>query len=100
MLTRLYIDNYRALVNSELLLGRRTLLMGRNGSGKSTFGEALIAIQALLFGQSKTDNLFGPGTLTRWQQSPRQRFELDVAGPSGPYRYELVIEHRDTAGTD
>lgn len=100
MLSRIYIDNYRALVNSELLLGRRNLLMGRNGAGKSTFGDALIIVQLLLFGQSKTDDLFPPSTLTRWQQLPRQRFELDVSGPSGSYRYELVIEHRDTAGTD
>jgi predicted ATPase len=74
--------------------------MGRNGSGKSTFGDALVAVQVLLFGQSKTDELFVPATLTRWQQAPRQRFELNVAGPSGPYRYQLVIEHRDTTGTD
>lgn len=100
MLTRLYIDNYRALVNSELTLGRRSLLMGRNGSGKSTFGDALIAIQLLLFGQSKSDDLFTAATLTRWQAVPRQRFELDVLGPVGTYRYQLVIEHRDTAGAD
>jgi energy-coupling factor transporter ATP-binding protein EcfA2 len=100
MLTRIYVDNFRALVNSELLLERRTLLMGRNGSGKSTFGDALIGIQVLLFGQSKTDDIFGPGTLTRWQQSPRQRFELDVSGPLGSYRYQLVIDHRETSGPD
>jgi energy-coupling factor transporter ATP-binding protein EcfA2 len=100
MLTRLYIDNFRALVNSELALAPRTLLMGRNGTGKSTFGDVLMRIQTLLIGQSKTDDFFGPETLTRWQHIPRQRFELDVNGPAGSYEYKLIIEHRNTAGSD
>jgi hypothetical protein len=74
--------------------------MGRNGTGKSTFGEVLMRVQTLLFGQSKTDDLFGIETLTRWQQVPRQRFELDVTGPAGLYQYKLTIEHHNTAGTD
>jgi hypothetical protein len=100
MLTRLYIDNFRALVNSELILGPRSLLMGFNGTGKSTFGDVLMRIQWLLWGQSKTDDVFGADTLTRWQRIPRQRFELDVTGPAGPYQYKLAIEHRDTGGAD
>ncbi len=100
MLSRLYIDNYRALVNSEILLGPRTLLMGPNGTGKSTFGDALMRVKWLLLGQSKTDDIFGPDTLTRWQHVPQQRFELDVMGPDGAYQYKLVVEHRNTAGAN
>ncbi len=100
MLTRLYADNYRSLVNTELALAPRTLLMGRNGTGKSTFGDVLMRIQSLLFGQSKTDVIFGPETLTRWQQAPRQRFEIDVKGPEGAYRYALTVEHREVSTPD
>ena len=100
MLNRLYVDNYRALVNSELILGPRSLLMGRNGTGKSTFGEVLIGIQRLLIAQMKTDDVFGAETLTRWQNVPRQLFELEIGGPDGGYRYGLLIEHRDTGGVD
>jgi len=100
MLTRLYVDNFRALVNSELDLAPRALLMGRNGTGKSTFGDVLMRLQTLLVGQSKTDDFFGPETRTRWQQVPRQRFELDVTGPAGSYQYRLIVEHRNTAGSD
>jgi predicted ATPase len=100
MLTRLYVDNYRALVNSELPLLPRTLLLGRNGTGKSSFGDVLMRIQMLLYGASKTDEIFGPNSLTRWQQVPHQTFELDVQGPSGQYQYHLKIEHRDTSGTE
>jgi hypothetical protein len=100
MLSRLYIDNYRALVNAELKLGRRNLLMGRNGTGKSTFGEVLIALQLLLINQSKTDNIFDESTLTRWQRLPRQRFALEVEISQRVYSYELTIEHRYGPGLD
>ncbi len=100
MLTRLYVDNFRALVNCELRPGRRTLLMGANGTGKTTFCDALWRVQSLLTGQSKSDDLFSEDTLTRWQIVPQQRIELDVSGPSGEYRYALVIEHRETASVE
>jgi predicted ATPase len=100
MLTRLYVDNFRALVNNELRLGRRSLLMGRNGTGKTSFGDALICIQWALFGQFKTDEIFGAGTLTRWQKVPTQRFEVEATGPDGDYRFEMVVDHLTTASAD
>jgi predicted ATPase len=100
MLTRLYVDNFRALVNNELRLARRSLLMGPNGTGKSTFGDVLIALQLALFGRGKTDDVFSAGTLTRWQNVPRQRFEIGATGPDGEYQFELVVDHRSTASAD
>src|SRR5262245_49147965 len=100
MLTRLYVDNFRALVNTDLPLTRRSLLMGSNGTGKSTFGDVLLRLQWALFGQSKTDEIFSVDTLTRWQSVPQQRFEIEATGPAGSYRYELVVEHRKTASAD
>lgn len=99
MLTRLYVDNFRALVNTDLPLGRRALLMGANGTGKSTFGDILVRLQWLL-GQAKTDDVFTVDTLTRWQNTRQQRIEMDVTGPAGAYRYEIVIEHRDAASAE
>lgn len=100
MLTRLYVDNFRALVNADLPLGRRSLLMGANGTGKSTFGDVLVRLQWMLLGQAKTDDAFTVDTLTRWQSAPRQRIEMDVTGPAGAYRYEILIEHRDRASAE
>ena len=100
MLKRLYADNFRALVNADLPLERRTLLMGSNGTGKSTFGEVLLRLQWMLSGVSKTDEIFSGDTLTRWQKTPRQRFELETTGPTGDYRYEVVVEHRDVASAE
>lgn len=100
MFTRLFVDNFRALVNTDLQLGRRTLLMGSNGTGKSTFADVLMRLQWALFGLSKTDDIFSADTLTRWQSLPRQRFEIDAIGPDGPYHYEIAVEHRNTASAD
>lgn len=100
MLTRLYVDNFRALVNCDLPLGRRTLLMGANGTGKSTFADVLVRVQLLLVAQSKTDDIFTADTLTRWQSVPQQRIELNVLGAHGRYQYELVVEHRHTASVE
>lgn len=99
MLTRLYVDNFRALVNTDLPLARRNLLMGANGTGKSTFGDVLVRLQWML-GQVKTDDVFSADTLTRWQSARQQRIEMDVSGPPGAYRYEVVIEHRDAASAE
>lgn len=100
MLTRLYVDNFRALVNCDLPLARRSLLMGANGTGKSTFGDVLVRLQWMLLGQAKTDDIFTVDTLTRWQSARQQRIEMDVAGLEGAYQYEIVIEHRDAASAD
>jgi hypothetical protein len=100
MLTRLYVDNFRALIKCELTLGRRSLLIGANGTGKSTFGDVLHRLKWLLLGQSKTDDIFPVDTLTRWQGVLLQTFEIDASGPAGHYRYELVVEHRSPASTE
>jgi hypothetical protein len=100
MLTRIYADNYRALVNFELALTPRALLMGRNGTGKSTVGELLMRLQTLLWGTITTDTVFGPETLTRWQKVPRQRIEIDATGDAGNYHYVLIVEHRETVKPD
>ncbi len=100
MLTRFYVDNFRALVNTDLKLGPRSLLMGSNGTGKSTFGDVLVRLQLMMFGQAKTDDTFTPDTLTRWQSIPQQRIEMDVTGPEGAYRYELVIDHHEVGSAN
>lgn len=45
MLTRLYCDNYKCLVNFEFRPEATQLLMGRNGAGKSTVFEVLELIR-------------------------------------------------------
>src|SRR5262249_26891149 len=48
-IARLYVNNYRCFVNFELRPGRRSLLLGYNGSGKSSAFDVLHAIRDLVF---------------------------------------------------
>lgn len=98
MITRLYADNFRCLVNFELKLDRLNLLMGPNGSGKSTVFEVLRRLQSFVCGDCRIQQAFPTRDLTRWQQHHEQRFEVNVALGEGDFIYTLVIEH-DQQGT-
>lgn len=96
MLTRLYVDNYKCLVNFEFRPSNRQLIIGRNGAGKS----AVLDVVALLRdfavrGDTCDDRLMGRSR-TRWQTVAEQRFELDVKGNGGVYAYRLVVDERGT----
>ncbi|NKB17408.1 MAG: AAA family ATPase [Pseudanabaena sp. CRU_2_10] len=93
MLKRIYIDNFRCLVNFELTVDSINLFLGENGSGKSTVFEVLRKIQALVSGESRIYDIFMPSDFTRWQTSPNQIFELEIEGNGGIYKYELAIQY-------
>lgn len=93
MITRLYADNFRCLVNFELRLSRTSLWMGENGSGKTTAFEVLYRLQQFLRGNLKVAGAFPSTDLTRSLDSRDQRFELDLKVEDGTYTYLLLIEH-------
>lgn len=117
MLKRLYADNFRCLVNFELKFDRVNLLLGENGTGKSTVFEVLYRLQQFVAGNAKLLAVFPSTELTRWQLPPElgyptqsyavpsstkqirwqtiaaQRFELDLEIDKSAYEYALVIEH-------
>ncbi len=95
MITRLYVDNYKCLVNFDLQLRDLTVLLGANGMGKTAVLDAMFALRRLLSGQAKvTDSdVFPARTLTRWQSRDRQVFELEVTLDNDEFRYRLEVEH-------
>ncbi|MBK1989712.1 AAA family ATPase [Sphaerospermopsis aphanizomenoides BCCUSP55] len=93
MLKRIYIDNFSCLVNFELNFDSINLFLGGNGVGKSTILEVLWRLQFFILGLHKVDAIFPSLKCTRWQTLPIQRFELEIEGNGGNYKYELVIEH-------
>jgi predicted ATPase len=94
MLTRLYADNYRCFVNFEFRPEACNLLIGANGSGKSTVFGVLIALQNLLSHGRPIAEAFPPVNLTVWEHERSiQTIEMDLSGPSGAYRYQLLVEH-------
>ncbi|MEI7990666.1 MAG: AAA family ATPase [Chloroflexota bacterium] len=93
MLKRIYIDNYKCLVNFDLSLNQINLFLGPNGSGKSTLFEVLGKLQSFISGESKVNSLFKYSDRCRWQTILVQRFEIEYEHPEGLYKYELAIEH-------
>ena len=95
MLEKLYVDNYRCLVNFELRLKELSLLLGPNGAGKSSVLDVIHALAVLLEGRAKlTDpEVFPSRTLTRWQKHDIQIFEAHVRLDTDSFVYRLEVEH-------
>lgn len=95
MLTRLYADNYRCLVDFEFKPSNKQLVIGRNGSGKSAALDVLSALRDFSLLGMAFDKCLGGGTMTRWRPKVEtQRFELDVQLGDSAFRYELQVEDR------
>lgn len=93
MLKRIAIDNYRCFSNFEYKPARINLLLGSNGSGKSSFMDLLTSAVDLVVQGADVAEAFPSATLTRWDKRTRQRIELDVEGNGGVYSYALVVQH-------
>jgi energy-coupling factor transporter ATP-binding protein EcfA2 len=96
MLKRIYADNFRCLVNFDLKLGAKNVLMGNNGAGKSASLQCLGHIRKLIIGEGQIRDYFDKRSLTRWDKRTNQTFELEADLPQGNYVYKITIEH----GTD
>ncbi len=98
MIKRLYVDNYKCLVNFELRLEELTLLLGPNGVGKTSVLDVMFGLRKLLSGEAKiTDKVVFPTTtLTRWQKREKQVFEIDVVLDGKEFQYRLEVEHDRT----
>ncbi len=96
MLKRLYVDNYRCLVNFQLEFQEMTLLVGPNGSGKSSVLDVLKAIKQLLSGKGMVaePDIFPARSLTRWQDRNLQIFEIVVGLEGADATYRLEVEHQ------
>lgn len=92
MLERLYVDNYRSLVNFDCRFGPTQLLVGANGSGKSTVMEAIRVLRSFCVSGTEGETLFLGSSKTRWQDVREQTFEIDVSGNGGDYTLRLVVD--------
>lgn len=95
MLTRLYVNNYRSLVNCEFTFQRLNFLLGPNGGGKSSVFDVLHAMRDFARGETDTIVAFPQQSFTRWisAKPPIQTFELDLKNELGAFRYHLAVEH-------
>jgi energy-coupling factor transporter ATP-binding protein EcfA2 len=91
MMTRLYIDNFRCFVNFEHKPARKELILGANGSGKSSFLDALLLLRQFIM-KGDFDDFFILSQRTRWMSQPKQTCELEASLDGSRYVYRLVIE--------
>jgi ABC-type cobalamin/Fe3+-siderophores transport system ATPase subunit len=103
MLKRLYVHNYKCLVNFQIDFDKDiSLLLGANGSGKSSALTALYEVQKFINSNIRLDDkrlddrdrVFKTSTLTRWGDEPIQKFEIEIEGNNGIFKYALEIEHQ------
>ncbi len=94
MIERLYVHNFRCLENFELVLGSRpsTLLIGRNGAGKSTVAFALEILQRIGRGTTRVDDLVKPKDLTRGRAAVPMRFEVEARLDAKAYKYTVAFD--------
>lgn len=96
MITRLYVDNFRSLVNFEIRFDETNLLLGGNGSGKSTVFEVLRKLRGFVLGEERfLKDTFPVSELTKWQKRLGQAFELDIKDGSDTFLYRLEIVHAE-----
>jgi predicted ATPase len=93
MITRVYIDNFRCFSNFEFKPDKMNLLIGLNGTGKSSFIELISKLLELVLNGQEVSRLFVADDLTKWDSRVRQKYEIDVNLAGAKYSYTLSIEH-------
>ena len=99
MLERLKVHGFRTLVDTEIEFDPLTIMIGRNGAGKTTILDSLQVLGN--FARGGVDRAFGPPPWSLgWQrtkgigQIPAVRFEVQVATGTS-YRYVLGLSEED-----
>lgn len=93
MVRRFYVHNFRCLENFELPIAGKSsvLLIGNNGSGKSTVAAALEILQRIARGTSRVEDLVNLGDLARGRVDVPVRFEIEVELEGQFYEYVIAI---------
>jgi ABC-type cobalamin/Fe3+-siderophores transport system ATPase subunit len=94
MLQRLYVHNFRCLENFELNLKgiSSSLLIGKNGAGKSTIAFALEVLQSIGRGVNRVEQLIQTKDFNRGRSDVPMRFEIEVLLDEKLYKYVLALE--------
>jgi ABC-type cobalamin/Fe3+-siderophores transport system ATPase subunit len=95
VIRRLYVNNFRCLENFELPISGRSsvLLIGKNGSGKTTISVALQILQRIARDTNRVGDLVKAKELRRTDVP--MRFEIEVELEGTIYEYTIALEFPD-----
>jgi predicted ATPase len=94
MISRLYVHNFACLENFELPISGQSsaLLIGKNGSGKTTVWRALRLLQMIARGTNRVGDLVKPKDLFLGRTDVPMRFEIEVKLEAKTYGYFIAFE--------
>jgi predicted ATPase len=94
VIRRFYVHNFRCLENFELPVSglSSVLLIGNNGSGKTTVGLALEILQKIARGTNRVGDLVKPKDLARGRTDVPIRFEIEVELEGKICEYVIAFE--------
>jgi predicted ATPase len=94
VIRRFYVHNFRCLENFELPIAGQSsaLLIGRNGTGKTTVALALEILQKIARGTNRVSDLVKPKDFARGRADVPMRFEIEIELEADTYRYSIALE--------
>jgi len=99
MIERLYVHNFRGLDNFTLSLAGHpsALLIGRNGSGKSTVRQCLELFQSIGRRNSRrVHELISPGAFTQHRTDIPMKFEIELVLGRRRFTYAISFDWPET----
>jgi len=93
MITRLYIDNYKCFSNFTYEPQNLDLLIGKNGSGKTSIFDVLLDLKRIAVEGEPVEDVLMVPSLNAWDQQELQTFELTLSDGSVNYLYRLQVQH-------
>ncbi len=93
MITRLYIDNYKCFSDFTYEPRHLDLLIGKNGSGKTSIFDLLQDLKRVVTYGESVEDVFMIPSLNAWDQREIQSFELVLSRSDTSYLYRLRIQH-------
>lgn len=92
MLDRLYVHNFRTLVNFEWTPPQSSVLVGRNGAGKTAIFETVWVLRQLLCDGARVEEATYNETRTAWlEKGAEQVIEIELHAGSRVFSYRVEI---------
>ena len=99
MIRRLYVHNFRCLRNFELKLEglSSVLLVGKNGTGKTTVAAALRILQQIARGIPSVHDLIALDDVTSGHLAEPVQFDVEAELDGRVYAYKISLQQRDSS---